>query len=121
MKLTVRCEDFRPFRRNTLHGFASVFLQEIGLRIRDLSIHQKNQSRWAAMPSKPMLKNETLMKDADGKAQYASILEFPERTFRDAFSVAVIRAVLEHTPTAFDGEQFGERSRAPTSAADIPF
>jgi hypothetical protein len=104
MKLTVKCEDFRPLRRNTLCGFASVFLQEIGLRIKDLSIHEKNQSRWASLPSKPMLKNEALMKDAEGKAQYASILEFPERAVRDAFSAAVVRAVIEHSSAAFERE-----------------
>jgi hypothetical protein len=120
VKLSIKCDDFRPFRRNTLHGFASVFIQEIGLRIRDLSIHQKNTSRWAAMPSKPMLKNEMLMKDDAGKAQYASILEFPERAYRDAFSAAVIRAVLEHAPGAFDGEQ-STQALKPAPALDIPF
>ena len=121
MKLTVKCEDFRPLRRNTLCGFASVFLQEIGLRIKDLSIHEKNQSRWASLPSKPMLKNEALMKDAEGKAQYASILEFPERAVRDAFSAAVVRAVIEHSPAAFDGEQGDARDSRPAPASNIPF
>jgi hypothetical protein len=68
-----------------------------------------------------MLKNEALMKDAEGKAQYASILEFPERAVRDAFSAAVVRAVIEHSPAAFDGEQGDARDSRPAPASDIPF
>ena len=60
-------------------------------------------------------------KDAEGKAQYASILEFPERAVRDAFSAAVVRAVIEHSPAAFDGEQGDARDSRPAPASDIPF
>jgi hypothetical protein len=67
------------------------------------------------------LANEALMKDAEGKAQYASILEFPERAVRDAFSAAVVRAVIEHSPAAFDGEQGDARDSRPAPASDIPF
>jgi hypothetical protein len=122
VKLTVRCDDFRPLRRNTLCGFASVFLPEIGLRIKDVTIFEKGSKRWAGLPAKPQIsKDGTVIRDDAGKQQYVSILEFSSRDISDAFSAAVIRAVLEHSPDAFDGEQGSERSRAAVPASDTPF
>jgi len=45
----------------------------------------------------------TLVKDAiSGKVQHVTILEFADRAVREAFSQAVIQAVLEHAPHVFD-------------------
>jgi hypothetical protein len=41
---------------------------------------------------------------ATGKVAYTPILEFTSRAVRDAFSHAVIDAVLEGVPHAFDEE-----------------
>ena len=40
--------------------------------------------------------------DDAGKAQYVLLLQFTSRPVADAFSAAVVRAVLEHEPTALD-------------------
>jgi hypothetical protein len=115
-KKTVKCESFKPFRRNTLYGFAEILIAEIGLRIKDVTIFEKNGKRWASLPSKPMLKDNMLIKDEDGKGVYTNILEFPDRDVRDAFSQAVVAAVLEHAPDAFDDEATSRQS-----ARDDPF
>ena len=104
MKHNLRCEGFRPFRRNTLLGFAEVIIPDIHLRIKDIAVHQKGDARWAALPAKPQVKDGVVIKDADGKAQYVAILEFTSRTVRDAFSAAVLDAVLARDPHAFDDE-----------------
>jgi hypothetical protein len=102
-KLTVRYKEFRPLRRDTLVGFAIISIVEPKLEIPDVAIHQKGDSRWAQLAAKPQTKDGTLVKDAiSGKVQHVTILEFADRAVREAFSQAVIRAVLEHAPHVFD-------------------
>jgi len=52
-----------------------------------------------------MLKDGVAVKDADGKIQYSAILEFDSRAVRDAFFSAVIAAVLDASPHAFDEDE----------------
>jgi hypothetical protein len=105
MKHKLVCTDFKPYRKNTLVGFAQIHLSELRLAIRDISIHQKGASRWAALPGKPQInKDGIIVKDRDGKIQYTAILELDDRKTRDAFSHAVIAAVLAVAPNIFDGE-----------------
>ena len=65
------------------------------------------------------------VKDDAGKPQYFSILEFANRNISDAFSAAVIRAVLEHAPNAFDGEPSASKAKKPATSNfyddQIPF
>ena len=103
-KLTVTCETFHPLVRNTLRGFAEISIAEMRLTICDVAIHEKGVSRWAALPAKPQIKDGTLVKDVTGKVQYVHILDFDSREVRDAFSRAVVQAVLERAPEAFNGE-----------------
>jgi hypothetical protein len=100
-KLTIECKNFRPFAKNTLVGFAEVYVKDLALVIKDVSLHRKNTARWAALPAKPLLKDGLLMKDSEGKGQYMPFAEFTSREARDAFSAAVITAVLAHSPNAF--------------------
>jgi hypothetical protein len=102
-KLTVRCDDFRALSRNTLFGFADITISELKLRIHDVAIHQKNESRWAQLPAKPQVKDGALIKDAaTGKIAYTPMMEFTNKAVRDAFSQAVITAVLDYSPGVFD-------------------
>ena len=102
-RLTVECRQFRPFQKNTLVGFADIFIRDMQLVIRDISLHQKNAARWASLPARPMvLKDGSIAKDeTTGKAKFIAILEFASRDVSTAFSSAVIAAVLAHSPNAF--------------------
>jgi hypothetical protein len=100
-KLTLTCTNFRPFAKNTLKGFAEIHIKDMALVVKDVALHQKNAARWAALPAKPMLKDGTIVKDTEGKGQYVSIIKFTSREARDAFSAAVVAAVLAHSPNAF--------------------
>jgi hypothetical protein len=104
-KLTVICSDWKPLQRNTLQGFASVEVVEMGLVIRDVAIHQKNDRAWAAPPSVPWIKDDRVVRDDAGKIKYSIILEFPRKEVRDAFSAAVIHAVCERFPNALALEE----------------
>jgi hypothetical protein len=112
MKMTIKCTAFRPFHRNTLFGFAEIVISELGLKLKDVALHEKANSRWAALPAKPQIKDGSLVKNADGKLEYFAIADFTSRDIRDAFSAAVVRAVLEHTPGAFDADADIERKPA---------
>jgi len=101
-KLTINCTDFRTYHRNTLRGFASITIAELKLEIRDVAVHEKGGTRWAQLPAKPQIKDGALVKDASGKVQYSPIMDFMSREVRDAFSAAVVRAVLEHDAHAFE-------------------
>jgi hypothetical protein len=102
MKMTLKCEGFKPYRRNTLYGFCEIIIAELQLRIKDIALHQKGNSRWAQLPAKPILKDGAVAKDNAGKVQYVPLMEFSSRETRDAFSTAAINAVLKHAPNAFD-------------------
>jgi len=69
--------------------------------------------RWAALPAKPMLKDGVLLKDAEGKPLYLPLMEFTSKEARDAFSAAVVQAVLALCPDAFDAPTAAERPGVP--------
>lgn len=103
-RLSVTCEDFRQLSRNTLRGFAVIRIEQMKLTIRDVAIHAKGDKRWAQLPARPQIKDGALVKDATGKVQYVQLFEFTSHAVRTAFSEAVIRAVAESYPNAFDAE-----------------
>jgi hypothetical protein len=71
--------------------------------IKDIAIHEKNGSRWAAPPARPQISKDgaVIRDDTTGKIAYAPIIEFGSRNSRDEFSKAVIAAVLARVPGAF--------------------
>jgi len=103
-KFTVSCREFKPVVRNTLRGFADIRIAEMRLDIKDVAIYAKGESRWAALAANPMIdRTGVVIRDATtGKIQYANIFEFTDRATRDAFSRAVIAAVLELVPDALE-------------------
>jgi hypothetical protein len=99
MAFSIECEEFKPVVRNTLRGFATIKVPDIRMRVKDVAIHVKNGSQWAALPAKPQIRDGQVI-TKDGKAQYVPILEFTDRNTGDAFSRAVIDAVLRAHPQA---------------------
>ena len=89
--------DWRPFRRNSLLGFASV---RVGaLVIRDVTLHSSNGKRWVGLPAKPRLASGgEVMKDERGKIVYTPVLEWSRRETADRFSCAVIDEVEREHP-----------------------
>ena len=102
MALSIECEDFRPLARNTLRGFAVIKIKEIRLKIKDVALHSKGSSTWAQLPAKSQVKNGAIVTSPDGKPVYQNILEFEDRKVSDAFSRAVVDAVLKFNPRALE-------------------
>jgi hypothetical protein len=104
-KFTVTCVDWRPWARNTLRGFAIVEIVEFQLQISDVAVHQKGASTWAALPSRAWIRDGVLVLDDNGKPQYSPIFTFNRRAVADAFSRAVVDAVLKRFPNALALEE----------------
>lgn len=103
-KLDIECVGFKPLLRNTLRGFADIRVPALRLVIHDVAVHQKNESRWAQLPAKAQIRDAALVKNEAGKIQYWPVLEFESREVSDAFSRAVVAAVLAHAGAeALDG------------------
>lgn len=96
----MQLKAWRPLVKNTLRGFAIVELPN-GLTIKDVSVHQKDNKRWAGLPAKPVIGQDGTVVQKDGKAQYASIMEWNSRDLSDRFSAAVVELVLASHPDAF--------------------
>jgi hypothetical protein len=96
--------EWRPFHRNTLFGFAAVRVEAVGLTISDIAVHQKNESRWVSLPSKPMLDRDgAIVRDpATSKIRYSPILQWRDRATAERFSHAVIEALLAAHPDTFE-------------------
>jgi hypothetical protein len=106
MKSTVKVTEFRPFRRNTLRGFATIHVDELHLTLHDVAVHQHgNGSRWVSLPAKPVIDSTGAVKrTSDGKIEYVRLFTFDGRAVSDAFSAAVIKALIEFDAQAFDRE-----------------
>jgi hypothetical protein len=104
-KLTITCLGFYPRHRNTLRGFCEIRINELRLVIRDIAVHEKGSARWVQLPSRPQIRDGELMHDEHGKIQYFHLMNFETRAVSDAFSAAVIRALLEFAPSAFEREE----------------
>jgi hypothetical protein len=103
-KLTLESVEFRPLQRNTLVGFAAIRIPAMRPTILDVALHTNGEARWAELPSKAQLRDGMLVRNEQGKTQYAPVLEFDTPSVRNAFSQAAVHAVLEYDPQAFDVE-----------------
>ena len=102
-KFTVKVENFKPLRSNTLFGFATIVLPELHLRILDATVHESHGKRWIGLPAKPQIDRDgAARRDARGKVAYTAVLQFTDREVGDAFSARALEALLARYPRAFD-------------------
>ena len=102
MQLTLL--DWRPMKRNSLRGFATVRLGK-AFKISDIVIHCNSGKRWASLPSKPQVDgNGVAVKDERGKIKYLPVVSWMDKDSSDRFSVAVIEAVEREYPGATQGD-----------------
>ena len=93
---SVICIAWKPFERNTLKGFADLWLRTARLKIHGCVVHEKNGRRWIQLPAKPQLdKDRNLVRGDDGKVQYAKVIDFDSREVADRFNEAALKAI-EH-------------------------
>ena len=95
---------FRKYEKNTLQGFLTILMTEVGLEVRDATLHQKEGKRWIGLPAKPYQKE-------DGSTAYAYVIKFVDKGRYQQFQNAVLKAL--------DGYLSEEIESIPDE--DIPF
>ena len=103
-KHTLIVTNFRRFRRGTLFGWASVYISELRLTACDVAVHRHaSGAHWVALPARPVVSRDGVVsRTSDGRIQYAQLLRFDSREVSEAFSKAVVAALLRFNPNAFD-------------------
>ena len=87
-----------------MRGFATVRIDELKLTLYDVAVHQRdNGARWVGLPAKPVVDSGgSVKRTSDGRIEYVRLFGFDSRAVSDAFSEAVIAALLERDAKAFD-------------------
>ena len=105
-KALVICTAWKPYERNTLRGFADLWLRAARLNVKDCAVHEKIARRWVRLPAKPQLdKDRQLVRDDTGKIQYAKVIDFDSKEVADRFNAAALKAIEDF---AFKGDFSGE-------------
>lgn len=84
--MAIEIISFRAHSKNTLEGFATVRMTQIGLEIRDITVHSKDGKRWLGLPAKPY-------KKPDGSDGWSYIIDFYDRETADKFRDATLKAL----------------------------
>lgn len=84
----IKIVSYREHQKNTLQGFVTVRMPNIGLEIRDITVHRKENSQWIGLPARPYEK--------DGKTNYAYIVHFYDKSTKERFQGEVLEALAEY-------------------------
>lgn len=84
--MAIEVQSFRSYQKNTLQGFATIRLSNIGLEIRDVCLHEKDGKRWIQLPAKPYQKT-------DGKQGWTYILDFYDKARAEQFQKLALQAL----------------------------
>lgn len=85
----IKVISFRPLVKNTLRGFVTLKLTNVGLEIKDCVLHEKEGKRWINFPARPY-------EDEKGNRQWVPVLKIDEdknRLFQRE-AVAALNAFL---------------------------
>jgi hypothetical protein len=94
--------EFKPLRRNTLVGFATVELKPFGARLQDCPINMTaDGTAWASPPGRPRLDRDRNVVRENGKPLYDPTVLFACKADRDRFSSAIVELVRRQHPEAF--------------------
>jgi hypothetical protein len=83
--MAIEITSFKPFVKNTLQGFATIRLTNIGLEIRDVCLHQKNDRRWIQLPARPYEKG--------GQTLWSPLIEFFDKSLATRFQKSALDAL----------------------------
>jgi hypothetical protein len=105
--MRVEIEDFRPFAKNTLKGFVTIALPDVGLRVKECPWHEKNGRQWIGFPARSY-------KGRDGSDVWVNLIEFLAGFDRNAFQDTVMAAIRRKFPNAGRTAETASPSAPPT-------
>jgi hypothetical protein len=77
--------EWKAMEKNTLRGFVTLELPS-GLRIKDVSLHEREQARWISLPAIPWT-------GMDGKTNYRAVIDFTSEDARRRFQGLALKAI----------------------------
>lgn len=83
--MNIRCTNFQPHTNDSLKGFASIKFLDIGLELRDVTLHEKDGKQFISMPSKAYFKN--------GEKTFFHTAVFPDIRERRNFERLALEAI----------------------------
>ena len=101
--MAIELHRWRDHRQNTLIGFGTFRMTNIGLEIRDCPVHERDGERWLQMPSRPY-------QDQEGNTKYAYILNFYDKErwhqFQETALAALDKYLEQEQSTGTNGMPF---------------
>jgi hypothetical protein len=98
MSTSIVISNWKPVQKNSLLGFFSAQMPS-GMIMNEISVHSSNGKLWASPPSKPMVGRDGIaLKDENGKVKYSPLIAFSDKSVRDKWSDAVVRALQAAVP-----------------------
>jgi hypothetical protein len=91
--------DWSPGTRGSRRGFARVKIG--GMTVPDIPVCVSHGKVWASVPAKAVVRDGQQLVDAAGKLRWEPVFELTTQA-RNAFSRAVVEAVLAEHPRALD-------------------
>jgi hypothetical protein len=91
--------EFRPLRKGSLLGFATVRLGS-GLILYDDGVHRQGSRAWCSPPARPWINGDgsLVRDDATGKVKYAPVVRFATHGVRSSWSRQILAALQEQYP-----------------------
>lgn len=80
----IQIVDFRFHQKNTLQGFLTVLLSDVGLEIKDIALHRKDGRSWLQLPAKPYAK-------PDGSQGWSYFLTFIDKNHFQRFQEVALK------------------------------
>lgn len=99
--MEIQCLSFHPHTsgnaRSTLKGLAAFRLSGPEIEIHDCPVHEHpdNGRQWVALPARPIVQDGQLVRNEQGRIEYASLLRFKSKDDYRAFSEAALRAIQD--------------------------
>ena len=81
----IKIINWRPYAKKTLLGFLEIELPS-GLRVRDMTLHQKEDRKWISYPAKAYIAD-------DGTTKYKNIIFFEDKETHGQFQRQVLAAI----------------------------
>lgn len=87
--MAIEITKWRKFEKNSLQGFCNILIMNIGLVIRDATVHEKDGKRWIGLPAKPY-------QDESGDTKYSYIVKFVDKDKYGQFQKSALKALDEY-------------------------
>lgn len=79
------CTKFRSYEKNTLQGFADLFIEKWKLHIRGCTLHMKNGKRWISFPGQEF--------EVEGEKKFYPLIRIEENQLYEAFQESAKKAI----------------------------